>query len=220
MRIALLPKERWVIKAAAWNPGLSSKITTNRAAGRPKKGWEDEINQFLKSKETEATIGSDVKNNDRWIWAAKQKDKWKDKEEKFEQKRKQQQQSRRPKKSRVDEHKPNKLGEPAPFSPRRSRCFAQAAFFIQESLNSDGIEIMKDQEVTNKVQQCVEELAGYIFVQSVETTALARMTPVPARGLNERNEQTKRRFAYRSDGQGQVSGVQLQEFHQCHRQPH
>ena len=54
---------------------------------------------------------------------------------------------------------------------------------------------MKDQEVTNKVQQCVEELAGCIFVQSVETTALARMTPVPARGLNERNEQTKRRFA-------------------------
>ena len=124
----MLPKERWVIKAAEWNPRLSSKIRTNRAVGRPKKRWEDEINQFLKSEETEATIGSDVKNNDRWIWAAKQKDKWKDKEEKFEKKRKQQQQSRRPKKSRGDERKPNKLGEPAPFSPRGSRFFAQAAF--------------------------------------------------------------------------------------------
>ena len=80
MRMASLPKERWVRKTAEWNPGLSSKIRTNRAAGRPKKRWEDEINEFLKSEETEATKGSDVKNNDRWTRAAKQKNKWKDKE--------------------------------------------------------------------------------------------------------------------------------------------
>ena len=83
MRKASLSKEQWVTKAAEWNPGLSSKIKSNRAVGRPKKRWEDEINEFLKSEETEATRGNDVKNNDTWIWAAKQKDKWKEKEEEF-----------------------------------------------------------------------------------------------------------------------------------------
>ena len=42
MRIASLPKERWVRKAAEWNPGLSTKIKTCRAVERPKKRWEDE----------------------------------------------------------------------------------------------------------------------------------------------------------------------------------
>ena len=60
-RIASLPKERWVRKAAEWNPGLSTKIKTCRAVGRPKKRWEDEINEFLKSEETEATKGNDIK---------------------------------------------------------------------------------------------------------------------------------------------------------------
>ena len=39
--------------------------------GRPRKRWEDDINQFLKPEETEATKGNDFKNNDAWIWAAK-----------------------------------------------------------------------------------------------------------------------------------------------------
>ena len=48
MRIASLPEERWVIKAAGWNPEFSTKDTTYRAVGRPKKRWEDEINEFLR----------------------------------------------------------------------------------------------------------------------------------------------------------------------------
>ena len=32
-----VPKERWVRNTTEWNPGLSSKIKTNRAVGRPKK---------------------------------------------------------------------------------------------------------------------------------------------------------------------------------------
>ena len=61
MRIASLTKERWVRKAAEWNPGLSTQIKKCRAVGRPKKRWEDEVNDFLKPEETEATKGSDFK---------------------------------------------------------------------------------------------------------------------------------------------------------------
>ena len=39
--------------------------------GRPRKRWEDDINQFLKSEETEATKSNDFKNNDTWIWQRK-----------------------------------------------------------------------------------------------------------------------------------------------------
>ena len=37
-------------KAAEWNLELSSRYRTNRAIGRPKKRWEDDINDFLKQK--------------------------------------------------------------------------------------------------------------------------------------------------------------------------
>ena len=53
MRIATSPSERWLIKAAEWNPELSSKYRTNRAIGRPRKRWEDDINEFLKLVEDE-----------------------------------------------------------------------------------------------------------------------------------------------------------------------
>ena len=36
------------MKAAVWNPEPSSKYRTNRAIGRPRKRWEDDINEFLK----------------------------------------------------------------------------------------------------------------------------------------------------------------------------
>ena len=54
MRIgATSPSERWLMKAAEWNPELSSKYRTNRAIGRPRKRWEDDINEFLKLVEEE-----------------------------------------------------------------------------------------------------------------------------------------------------------------------
>jgi len=53
--------------------------------------------------------------------------------------------------------------------------------------------IVRALEAAKNVQECVEELAGCIFVQNVEGPALAVITPVLVRGLNERNEQTKRR---------------------------
>ena len=48
LRIATSPSERWLKKAAEWNPELSSRYRSNRAIGRPKKRWEDDINDFLK----------------------------------------------------------------------------------------------------------------------------------------------------------------------------
>lgn len=53
--------------------------------------------------------------------------------------------------------------------------------------------IVKAQEAAKNVPECVEELAGCIFVQNVEAPALATISPVLVRGLNERSEQTKRR---------------------------
>merc|ERR1719420_510025 len=53
--------------------------------------------------------------------------------------------------------------------------------------------IVKAQTDAKNVPECVEELAGCIFVQNVEAPALAVITPVLVRGLNERSEATKRR---------------------------
>ena len=57
MRIATSPSERWLKKAAEWNPEMSSRYRTNRAIRRPRKRWEDDINEFLKQEfeETEKT---------------------------------------------------------------------------------------------------------------------------------------------------------------------
>merc|ERR1719247_1141854 len=40
--------------------------------------------------------------------------------------------------------------------------------------------------------KCVEKLAGCIFVQNVETPALAAMLPVLSRGLNDKSEEVVR----------------------------
>ena len=45
---------------------------TNRPVGRPKKRWDDEINEFLKLEETETT-----KNKHTWIKVAKKRERWK-----------------------------------------------------------------------------------------------------------------------------------------------
>ena len=55
-RIATSPSERWVKKAAEWNPEMSSKYRTSRTIGRPKKRWEDDINDFLKQNHDETKI--------------------------------------------------------------------------------------------------------------------------------------------------------------------
>ena len=49
-----------------------------------RKRWEDEINEFIKTEETEESKGNDQKkNNDTWLQQAKQSKEWKAKEEEF-----------------------------------------------------------------------------------------------------------------------------------------
>ena len=72
-RIASHPDPRWTKKAATWNPGLSIGAKANRAVGRPRKRWEDDINHFLKSEETEAP-------NQRHVDLGSERPKWKEME--------------------------------------------------------------------------------------------------------------------------------------------
>ena len=78
MRIATSPSERWLTKAAEWNPELSSKYRTNRSIGRPRKRWEDDINEFLKQveEETENLTESSNQINKTWINTAKDRGRW------------------------------------------------------------------------------------------------------------------------------------------------
>ena len=83
MRIATSPSDRWLRKAAEWNPELSSRYRTNRAIGRPRKRCEDDINEFLKEEfdETESPIESENpiesnQTNKTWINKAKDRGRW------------------------------------------------------------------------------------------------------------------------------------------------
>ena len=59
---------------------VSSRYKTNRAIGRPRKRWEDDINDFLKQvleeKENEDPIERRIQNNNNWINIAKDWRKW------------------------------------------------------------------------------------------------------------------------------------------------
>ena len=78
LRIATSPRERWLKKAAEWNPELSSRYRTNRAIGRPRKRWEDDINEFQTQEfeEIENPIESSNKTNKTWINIAKDLRRW------------------------------------------------------------------------------------------------------------------------------------------------
>ena len=65
-------------KSEKRNLGLCIETKTSRRVGRPKKSWEDDINQVAKPDDSEATRGSDLKNNDTWLKAAEDQNRWKD----------------------------------------------------------------------------------------------------------------------------------------------
>ena len=78
LRIATSPSDRWLRKAADWNPELSTRYRTNRAIGRPRKRWEVDINEFLKQEfeDTKDPIESNKQTNKTWINKAKDRGKW------------------------------------------------------------------------------------------------------------------------------------------------
>ena len=80
LRIANSPSERWLKKAAEWSPDLSSRYKTNRAIGRTRKRWEDDINDFLRQireeKENENPIERSNQTNKNWINIARDSRRW------------------------------------------------------------------------------------------------------------------------------------------------
>ena len=58
-------------KLQKWNPGLSTKHHTDKPMKRPKKRWEEKL------EETETTKGNEKKNNDIWIKVARNRERWK-----------------------------------------------------------------------------------------------------------------------------------------------
>ena len=78
LKIATSPSDRWLRKAADWNPELSTRYRINRAIGRPRKRWEDDINEFLKQEfeDTKNPIESSNQTNKAWISIAKDRGSW------------------------------------------------------------------------------------------------------------------------------------------------
>ena len=64
-----------MVKAAEWNPELSSRYKTYRAIGRPRRRWEDDINEFLELEENE-TENSTESDNKSWMKVAKGRGRW------------------------------------------------------------------------------------------------------------------------------------------------
>ena len=78
LRIATSPSDRWLRKAAEWNPELSTKYRINRAIGKPRKRWDDDIKEFLKHEfeDINNPIESNNQTNKTWIITAKDRESW------------------------------------------------------------------------------------------------------------------------------------------------
>ena len=78
LRIATSTSDRWLRTAAEWNPELSTRYRINRAIGRPRKRWEDDINEFLKHEfeDINNPIESNSQTNKTWISIAKDRESW------------------------------------------------------------------------------------------------------------------------------------------------
>ena len=59
MRIVLQKKKR----VFNWHPGLDTSIRARRQVGRPKRIWEDDLNEFMKTEERQEKDRYDLKNN-------------------------------------------------------------------------------------------------------------------------------------------------------------
>ena len=73
-RIASQPKDRWSRLACTWKPDLDNRRRAYRQVDRPRKRWDDEIQQFLQSAQPQPT---------HWLDAATDSELWKLLETKF-----------------------------------------------------------------------------------------------------------------------------------------
>ena len=82
-RIVTLPEKRWTKRIFDWHPALDTSIKTRRQVGRPKRKWEDDLSEFMKTEEGQEKDKYDLKNNNSWMEEIKDYKKWKENEEKF-----------------------------------------------------------------------------------------------------------------------------------------
>ena len=82
-RIITLPQKRWNKRVFEWQPGLDPAFRTKRSVGRPKRRWEDDLNEFTKTEEGQDKAQYELKNNNSWMNEIKDYQKWKENEEWF-----------------------------------------------------------------------------------------------------------------------------------------
>ena len=66
-RIVFLNDKRWNKRVFGWHPGLDTSIKTGRQIGRPKRRWEDDLNEFLKMDGSQERTKNDLTNNNGWM---------------------------------------------------------------------------------------------------------------------------------------------------------
>ena len=82
-RITILPAKRWNRRVFNWHPGLDNNIRARKQVGRPKRRWEDDLNEFLRTEEGKEKDKYDLKNNNSWMDEIEDFKKWKENEEQF-----------------------------------------------------------------------------------------------------------------------------------------
>ena len=82
-RIITLPVKRWNRRVFNWHPGLDTSVRARRQVGRPKRRWEDDLNEIMKIEEGQDKDKYDLKNNNSWMDEIEDYKKWKENEEKF-----------------------------------------------------------------------------------------------------------------------------------------
>ena len=66
-RIITLPAKRWNRRVFNWHPGLDTSIKTRRHVGRPRRRWEDDLDEFMKTEEGQDKNIYVLKNNNSWM---------------------------------------------------------------------------------------------------------------------------------------------------------
>ena len=65
------------------NLDLTQLFVPKRSVGRPKRRWEDDLNEFTKTEEEQDKELYELKNNNNWMNEIKDYQKWKENEERF-----------------------------------------------------------------------------------------------------------------------------------------
>ena len=82
-RIVTLNKRRWNKRVFDWQPGLDPTLHPKRSVGRPKRRWEDDLNEFTGTEEEKDKAQYELKNNNSWMNEIEDYKEWKKDEENF-----------------------------------------------------------------------------------------------------------------------------------------